>query len=52
MVLALGVYCSSVVKDLICSPRPFAPPVTRLSMNQFFFSLANDLSNLLPFPQR
>ena len=31
MVLALGVYSSSVVKDLICSPRPFAPPVTRLS---------------------
>ncbi|KAF8156625.1 PAP2 superfamily-domain-containing protein [Crassisporium funariophilum] len=32
MVLALGVYCSSVVKDLICSPRPFAPPVTRLTI--------------------
>jgi hypothetical protein len=31
VVLALGVYCSSFVKDLICSPRPFAPPVTRLS---------------------
>ena len=45
MVLALGVYCSSVVKDLICSPRPFAPPVTRLSMTRFFFFLANDLSN-------
>ena len=30
-VLALGVYCASVVKDLFCSPRPFAPPVTRLS---------------------
>jgi len=36
MVLALGVYCSSVVKDLICSPRPFAPPVTRLSTRRFF----------------
>lgn len=32
MVLALGVYCSSVLKDLICSPRPFAPPVTRLTI--------------------
>ncbi|TFK39306.1 hypothetical protein BDQ12DRAFT_682538 [Crucibulum laeve] len=32
MVLGLGVYCSSVIKDLICSPRPFAPPVTRLTI--------------------
>ncbi|KAJ3556621.1 hypothetical protein NP233_g11939 [Leucocoprinus birnbaumii] len=32
MVLAIGVYCSSFVKDLICSPRPFSPPVTRLTM--------------------
>ncbi|KAF9458927.1 hypothetical protein BDZ94DRAFT_1200301 [Collybia nuda] len=32
IVLALGVYCSSFVKDLICSPRPFAPPVTRLTI--------------------
>jgi len=31
VVLALGVYTSSFVKDLICAPRPFAPPVTRLS---------------------
>jgi len=31
VVLALGVYLSSFVKDLVCSPRPFAPPVTRLS---------------------
>ncbi len=31
IVLALGVYFSSFFKDLICSPRPFAPPVTRLS---------------------
>jgi len=31
-VLAFGVYFSSLVKDLICSPRPFAPPVTRLTM--------------------
>lgn len=30
-VLAFGVYASSFVKDLICSPRPFTPPVTRLS---------------------
>lgn len=30
-VLAAGVYFCSLVKDLICCPRPFAPPVTRLS---------------------
>ncbi|KAG6865552.1 hypothetical protein C0991_001556 [Blastosporella zonata] len=32
LVLAFGVYLSSFVKDLICSPRPFAPPVTRLTI--------------------
>ncbi|KAH8823214.1 sphingosine-1-phosphate phosphatase [Flagelloscypha sp. PMI_526] len=32
IILALGVYFSSVLKDLICSPRPFAPPVTRLTI--------------------
>ncbi|KAG5637587.1 hypothetical protein H0H81_004038 [Sphagnurus paluster] len=32
IVLALGVYLSSFIKDLICSPRPFAPPVTRLTI--------------------
>ncbi|KAJ7595976.1 sphingosine-1-phosphate phosphatase [Mycena floridula] len=32
MVLALGVYFSSYLKDLYCSPRPFAPPVTRLTI--------------------
>jgi len=31
-VLSTGVYTSSVIKDLICSPRPHAPPVTRLTM--------------------
>ncbi|EGN92487.1 hypothetical protein SERLA73DRAFT_190962 [Serpula lacrymans var. lacrymans S7.3] len=31
-VLAFGVYLSSVLKDFICSPRPFAPPVTRLTI--------------------
>jgi hypothetical protein len=31
LVLGLGIYLSSVIKDLFCSPRPFAPPVTRLS---------------------
>ncbi|KAJ8514226.1 hypothetical protein ONZ45_g8224 [Pleurotus djamor] len=31
-VLAAGVYFSSFIKDLICSPRPFAPPVTRLTI--------------------
>ncbi|EKM56390.1 uncharacterized protein PHACADRAFT_253476 [Phanerochaete carnosa HHB-10118-sp] len=32
-VLALGVYASSVIKDLMCSPRPFAPPVTRITIS-------------------
>lgn len=32
LVLAFGVYFSSFFKDLICSPRPFAPPVTRLTI--------------------
>ncbi|KAJ7072297.1 sphingosine-1-phosphate phosphatase [Mycena amicta] len=30
--LALGIYLTSVMKDLFCSPRPFAPPVTRLTI--------------------
>ena len=29
-VLAFGVYASSAVKDALCIPRPFSPPVTRL----------------------
>ncbi|KAK0189160.1 sphingosine-1-phosphate phosphatase [Armillaria mellea] len=32
IVLALGVYFSSFIKDLLCSPRPFSPPVTRLTI--------------------
>ncbi|KZT00509.1 uncharacterized protein LAESUDRAFT_553458 [Laetiporus sulphureus 93-53] len=32
MVLALGVYMASFIKDSVCSPRPFAPPVTRLTI--------------------
>ncbi|KAF8632892.1 hypothetical protein AX17_004738 [Amanita inopinata Kibby_2008] len=32
LILAFGVYCTSVIKDLVCSPRPFAPPVTRLTI--------------------
>lgn len=32
VILAFGVYFTSVIKDLVCSPRPFAPPVTRLSI--------------------
>ncbi|KAJ6470219.1 sphingosine-1-phosphate phosphatase [Mycena vitilis] len=32
VVLCLGIYFTSVVKDLFCSPRPFAPPVTRLTI--------------------
>ncbi|CAE6481494.1 unnamed protein product [Rhizoctonia solani] len=31
-VLAAGVYFSSLIKDLICSPRPFEPIVTRLTV--------------------
>lgn len=30
--LCIGVYLSSFVKDLVCAPRPFAPPVTRLTI--------------------
>ncbi|KAI6021740.1 hypothetical protein PISMIDRAFT_27717 [Pisolithus microcarpus 441] len=29
-VLASGVYFSSFIKDLVCAPRPFSPPLTRL----------------------
>ncbi|KAG1833654.1 PAP2 superfamily-domain-containing protein [Suillus subalutaceus] len=32
IVLASGVYIVSFLKDLICSPRPLAPPVTRLTI--------------------
>ncbi|KAJ3738300.1 PAP2 superfamily-domain-containing protein [Lentinula raphanica] len=32
MVMGGGVYASSFVKDLVCSPRPLAPPVTRLTI--------------------
>ncbi|KAF9265034.1 acid phosphatase/Vanadium-dependent haloperoxidase [Marasmius fiardii PR-910] len=31
-VLVSGVYFSSFLKDLFCAPRPFSPPVTRLSI--------------------
>jgi hypothetical protein len=30
-VSAFGVYSTSFLKDFACSPRPYAPPVTRLS---------------------
>jgi len=30
--LAFGVYISSFLKDLVCSPRPYAPPVVRLTV--------------------
>ncbi|KAH9983798.1 hypothetical protein BJV74DRAFT_980251 [Russula compacta] len=30
--LAFGLYLSSFLKDLVCSPRPYAPPVTRLTV--------------------
>ncbi|KAF8918287.1 phosphatidic acid phosphatase type 2/haloperoxidase [Mucidula mucida] len=32
IVLAIGGYASSFLKDLFCSPRPFSPPVTRLTV--------------------
>ncbi|KAI0317450.1 hypothetical protein OF83DRAFT_1058645 [Amylostereum chailletii] len=31
-VLGLGIYASSFLKDLVCSPRPYAPPITRLTI--------------------
>ncbi|EIN09036.1 hypothetical protein PUNSTDRAFT_87143 [Punctularia strigosozonata HHB-11173 SS5] len=31
-VVAMSGYVTSFLKDLICSPRPFAPPVTRLTI--------------------
>ncbi|KAK1219246.1 Long-chain base-1-phosphate phosphatase [Marasmius sp. AFHP31] len=31
-VLVLGVYFSSFLKDLFCAPRPYSPPVTRLTI--------------------
>ncbi|KAI0088976.1 PAP2 superfamily-domain-containing protein [Irpex rosettiformis] len=30
--LSLGVYITSFIKDSVCSPRPFSPPVTRLTI--------------------
>jgi len=32
IVLASGVYLVSFMKDLFCAPRPFSPPVTRLTI--------------------
>mgnify|MGYP000097174510 CR=1 FL=1 len=31
-VLAFGVYFSSAIKDWLCVPRPYSPPVTRLTI--------------------
>ncbi|THH08409.1 hypothetical protein EW145_g2722 [Phellinidium pouzarii] len=31
-VLGMGVYASSFLKDVVCAPRPYAPPVTRLTI--------------------
>lgn len=30
-VVGLGIYISSFAKDLVCTPRPYSPPVVRLS---------------------
>ncbi|GMK56246.1 hypothetical protein CspeluHIS016_0300860 [Cutaneotrichosporon spelunceum] len=32
-VVGIGIYLSCVVKDIVCTPRPFSPPVTRLSVS-------------------
>ncbi|OWZ53182.1 sphingosine-1-phosphate phosphatase [Cryptococcus neoformans 125.91] len=32
-VVGLGIYISSFAKDLVCTPRPYSPPVIRLSMS-------------------
>lgn len=32
-ILALGVYCSGFVKDLLCLPRPLSPPLQRITMS-------------------
>ncbi|WVQ75462.1 hypothetical protein IAR50_005087 [Cryptococcus sp. DSM 104548] len=32
-VVGTGIYVSSYVKDLVCTPRPYSPPVIRLSMS-------------------
>lgn len=32
-VTGLGIYASSYAKDLACTPRPYSPPVIRLSMS-------------------
>ena len=32
LTLALGVYTSSFLKDLLCVPRPYAPPVRRITL--------------------
>ena len=31
VILGFGVYLSSFLKDLVCAPRPYSPPVERLS---------------------
>lgn len=31
-VLSLGVFLSSAIKDCLCVPRPFSPPVSRLTL--------------------
>ena len=42
--LAYGVYLSSFLKDMVCSPRPYAPPVTRLCKEQ---SISSSVSRLI-----
>ena len=35
--LALGVYLSGFMKDLVCLPRPLSPPLQRITMSGFFY---------------
>lgn len=32
-VVGLGIYSSSFAKDLVCTPRPYSPPMVRLTMS-------------------
>ena len=49
LMLSAGVYVSSFMKDLCCVPRPYAPPVTRLS--EFSLALCGSFLAQLTFLQ-
>ena len=48
-VLSLGCYFVSFLKDLICIPRPYAPPVTRLSKHSFCVQFVSYEFDVLQF---